>query len=312
MRRFAVFVFVPAVVLAGCGSPMSSNDGSSDVVSQGTDAASDTVAAPDAPMAAGNSTCAGATALQPGAPVTAQAVARGGPGLSSACVPSAVGKTLYYRISVPAGQTVVVVATPTSLLDAVIRFIEACPAVACLDSWDSEPAGTAESGHWSNTGTTAVDVIVAVSAYTSDSRGAFDLTASLAPSPSNLTCATAISVTSGTPVTAQDLALAAHQSDLRCLATATGPELFYSIGVPAGQRLTVTATPTGTWNPVVRVFSSCTDTVCQASSNAAPAGASEMLVYPNSGTAAVTAIVAIGSELASSLGRFDATFVVGP
>lgn len=262
---------------------------------------------PDVRPAASNATCAHATMLTAGSPIAAEDTSLATQVLTSACYPAGTGKALFYRVTVPAGQTVLVTATPSATLDPVVRFISSCTATACERYDDASGPGVPEVGHWANPGTGATEMIVAVSPYSRTANGTFDLTTSFVPNASGALCDGAALIPSGTTLHGENILLSETGADTRCLPSASGYELFYRVSVPAAQHLTATATPMGTWNPVLRIFGSCAATTCLASGDSAAAGLAETLTYANTGAAAVEVIVAAGSDLASRPGTFDLT-----
>lgn len=265
----------------------------------------------DVVMLADNATCANAAPLTTGTPITNADPTHGGPNLSSLCLTNARGRVLYYRIAVPAGQTLLATATPSSTLDAVVRILDACGAATCAGEADRQSTGAPDTAHFSNTGTASVDAIVAVGGFTAMETGTIDVSAQLLTTPPSATCESAALVASGTTLHGEDLFTADFGGDTRCLATASGYEMFYRVHVPATQRLTVTATPMGAWNPVIRVLDSCAATACLASGDTAAEGAAETLTYTNAGADA-DFVVAIGASSEMHMGTFDALFSVAP
>ncbi|MEI8258958.1 MAG: hypothetical protein WCJ30_25090 [Deltaproteobacteria bacterium] len=310
----SVLLAAVSLIAVGCSPPATDTD-AGDAAVQDVTAPTDVQRADvqaDVTPPPANARCTGATTLTAGTPVTGQDTTLATQVLGSLCYPTGVGKALFYKISVPAGQTVLVTATPSATLDPVLRFIASCTATACERFDDTASAGAPEIGHWANTGAAATDIIVAVSPYTRGADGTFDISATYVPSASGATCDGAALVPAGTTLRAQDLHLSETGAESRCLTSAAGYELFYRVSVPASQRLTVTATPTGTWNPVIRVLASCAATTCLASGDAATAGAVETLTYANAGAAPVEVVVAVGSDLAMRSGTFDLALVVAP
>jgi hypothetical protein len=267
----------------------------------------------DVTQPAPNAMCSMPTTLVAGTPLTAQDTSQATTSLQGWCDPSAVGKALFYRLNVPAGMSALVTAQPAGSLDLVLRFITLCTASACERFDDHSDSTQPETGHWANRGTSAADIIIAVSPFSRTANGLFDLSASIVASETGITCETAPLVPSGTTLHGENLLLAETGSDPRCLTTANGLELFYRVTIPVAQRLTVTATPMGTTlNPVLRILDACTAVSCLASSDTAPAGAAETLTYTNISTASVDVIVSVGSDRETALGSYDVSFVTAP
>ncbi len=310
----SILLAAVSVVAVGCSPPVTGTDGGDaqavDVVTP-VDVPQVDVQADVAPTAP-NARCSGAITLTAGTPITGQDTTLATQTLGSFCYSAGAGKGLYYRLNVPAGQTALVTATPSAALDPVLRFLPSCTATVCDRFDDGAGAGAPEIGHWANTGTSATDVIIAVSPYTRTGDGTFDLSASFVPNANGALCDGASLVPSGTTLRGENLRLSETGADTRCLPSAVGYELFYRVSVPASQHLTATATPMGSWNPVIRLFDSCAATTCLSSVDTAASGAAETLTYANTGTAAVEVIVAVGSELATQSGTFDLTLTTAP
>jgi hypothetical protein len=103
------------------------------------------------------------------------------------------------------------------------------------------------------------------------------------PAP-NSTCATPTLLASGTTATDQTLDLAGASATV-CDSSDVSA-LFYSVGVPPGQRLTASALPTlgdRTWMPVLEAFTSCTSGTCLAQGHAS-SGTTQQLDWINNGT----------------------------
>lgn len=308
-------MFVCAVVFAmgaGCNGSTEPADGG-DVVANDVPQPMDTPRVDtgvDVVQAAPNAMCATPTTVTPGTPVTGEDPTRGGGGLASRCLTNAVGRVLYYQTNVPAGQTILVTATPTARMDPVIRFLDSCSGSGCLGGFDRQPPGVVEEGHWANTGSAAADVLFSVGAFATNQTGTFDVSATLVPTPHSSTCATADLVTSGM-MRMDDLRLA-DPAEAICVTQSVGFAMFYRVSVPASEQLSVTVTPTGTWNPVVRIMDSCTATACLTMGDTATGGMPETLTYRNSGTAAADVFVAVSPEREADVGMFSVSFTVAP
>ena len=91
-----------------------------------------------------------------------------------------------------------------------------------------------------------------------------------------------------------------------CATDQWGPQLFYAVSVPAGQRATFTATPSGApWAATVRVRTACADTVCLGAATSATAGAGAAAHWDNRGAAASTVIVSVSAASGFTGGAFS-------
>ena len=97
-----------------------------------------------------------------------------------------------------------------------------------------------------------------------------------------------------------------HTSGTGCV-PAAGPDRYYSLTIPAGLKLSVTVTPTSSWNPSVSIISTVgcsSSSPCLASSDAAGTGAAEFVQYQNSIPAPLSVYVVVDSASGSEAGTF--------
>ncbi|MBI5515082.1 MAG: hypothetical protein HY909_15000 [Deltaproteobacteria bacterium] len=114
---------------------------------------------------------------------------------------------------------------------------------------------------------------------------------SFTPAP-NSGCAGALALAPGARLAAQD----ARNGGFRgaaCRASGGGP-LFYTVAVPAGSRVRVTATPLGPFAPVLAAADNCTR-ACTTESVGEREGAPSSLVLTNTGGSARTFVVSVAS-----------------
>ncbi len=230
------------------------------------------------------------------------------PGMGGATLPGA----LFYTAVVPAGQTLTATATATVMGRGFyfMRVIGTCGDASCLSATPgpTSPASTS----WTNTGAAARRVIVAVSPGSS-TPSPFDLAVRIRPPPTNVTCAGATALTSGT-IIGENFAFARETSSA-CLAfgTVSGPVLYYSARVGEGERLTVVARRTSAtaFQPLVRLIDGCASMTCLASSATMPTGGdSARITWVNPG-AARDVIVLVSSTGAAADGIADVTTALG-
>jgi hypothetical protein len=92
----------------------------------------------------------------------------------------------------------------------------------------------------------------------------------------------------------------------------TQSSLYYTVGVPSGQRLTVRATPHGgdrTWMPRIEAFTACSSNTCLAQGHLA-AGTSQQLDWINNGPNWQLVYLAVGADGAVSGATFDLSATV--
>lgn len=275
------------------------------------------VPAPDAPGL--NGRCAAATPLVPGVTLTNQnmsAAAEAGLG----CAPVGfLTAALWYRIFVPAGQTLTVSATrtATSFVNAQPRLQTACGGGMCLSAVSTTSSdGRTIVSRWLNTSDVPVTVFVAVTPVSPSSGGApttFDITATLRPPSSNSTCDRATEVSDGTALVGEDPSFSSTTlAPCPGMAGVTQPgALFYTVNVPAGQTLTAqaSASVTGRGSYFIRVLGACADASCLAASPAGSATASTS--WTNTAMTSRRVYIAVTPGF-SGVSPFDLTVRVRP
>ena len=123
----------------------------------------------------------------------------------------------------------------------------------------------------------------------------------------NATCATATPLVEGTPVTGQNPAGGGDRST-QCQSTVESGQLFYSVAVPAGRRVTLTLTQTSTTARTIalRVFDACPTAAC-VNSLSTTALTAQTLTFDNASASPRTYIVGVS---ATDMATLDATFTL--
>jgi hypothetical protein len=145
--------------------------------------------------------------------------------------------------------------------------------------------------------------------------GEFVLKVSSSTPPAQSSCATALPLSDGTNLAAEQLDLASGNA-ISCSGGTSRPALFYRATIPSGHRLTARATPTRgdrTWTPVMQLLDSCAQTAqCLATERAASDGSSgSVLRYVNNGPSDQTVLLAVGASGAVSGALFQLSVSVG-
>jgi hypothetical protein len=186
---------------------------------------------------------------------------------------------------------------------------ESISELACVDgppSFDFQPdtyfgdAGAASPSHWTllrtplDTGT----YTIVVDTYAFGELQSANLVLSVRPvvPRANASCAMPVLLTSGTILPSEALDLGSPRRSV--CGTAAQSSLFYTVGVPPGQRLTARATPIGgqfTWMPRLEAFTSCSASSCLAQGRLS-SGAAQQLDWINNGTAWQLVYLAVGSD----------------
>lgn len=121
----------------------------------------------------------------------------------------------------------------------------------------------------------------------------------------NASCAMPVLLTSGAILHGESLDLGSPRRSV--CGTAAQSSLFYTVGVPPGQRLTARATPIDgqfTWMPRLEAFTSCSASSCLAQGRLS-SGVAQQLDWINNGTAWQLVYLAVGSDTQIQGATFD-------
>jgi len=259
-------------------------------------------------MLAANASCSTPTPIAPGATLAAQNSNAGG-SRSTECT-AANGAQLYYQVTVPAMSAVTVRATPsgTPAWTPVIRARDTCAATTCVTTNTASAAGMPASVVLNNGGAAARTFVLSVAGSSADG-GAFDLAAT---APASLvpgaTCDSPIALTPTTPAMGVDATRASLATPNRCQAGVTGVQTYFSVTIPARQRATLRATPTGAtaWAPTVRAISACATTSC-LDARVGTSGMPTVLAVDNASAFPQNIVVSVAGASPTAAGTFDLT-----
>lgn len=227
-----------------------------------------------------------------------------GPPSPVPCLTGPTGPERYYAVTLAPRQLVAVTVSPVGVWNPSVRLLGSCSATTCLASVDNGADELDEVLGYRNPTSADITVIIAVGSRGSAPGGSFDLDVALRDAPGNAVCAGALPVSDGGALAGQDLR-AAYETSAACLPTAPGAELYYTAAVPAGRVLLAVVEPSGVlWNPVVRLLERCGAASCLGVVNDGLTGEGEALAYFNPGLTEVTAVIAVGSNLARISGDF--------
>ncbi|MFZ5440711.1 MAG: hypothetical protein ACOZQL_11940 [Myxococcota bacterium] len=269
------------------------------------------------------STCATATPLTAGTPATMQSIATYASSYASTtgCAHSS-GPDRAYSVTVPAGQMLLLNVTPdgASDLDLAISLVENAGqcGMACLASADRGFDSDPETLTFINPTMAAQQYLVVVDSWGGTGTFTIDYTTMMPPADDS--CGgTLTTLVAGTPVTGQTTVHYVNDYETDGTETAcnppgqagngdTGGDRVYAFSVPAGQRATLTATPSMTFNPSLTVMenaAACTamPRACLTAFDAAAEGEAETLRLRNTGMAAVNYLAIVDSS--SGEGTFD-------
>jgi hypothetical protein len=261
-------------------------------------------------------TCSTATTLVVGTPLMAQTLTGYGDDVSSGttCASGGTGGDRFYALTIPGGKQLTVTVTPQATLDTVLSIIDAAGGCAspltCLTGAPSSALGQVDQLFFTNRNTTPLAVLVAVDSRAGGS-GTFDLSATIADPPAGDFCGIANTLTLDAGVAGTTLgATNDYEDGDRCASGFTGPDTTYAFDIPAGQRATLTVTPTsgdGGFNPSLSIVpapaTSCeaNPRVCIGAGNAAfGSTAPRTATAYNAGTTPLSTFVIVDGSSASS------------
>ena len=213
------------------------------------------------------------------------------------------GKDVAYSVVVPGRKRLTAKVTPVGGWHPAIWIGTSCSAgeLSCVAA--AAPASSAssvpQSVAWTNVSTGDRTIFITVDS--SQDSGEFSLDTSFTDgpaAPANDTCAgaTALDLSSGlatissatTEGASDDFHPGAQSVSAACKDTAAnynGADVVYSAVVPAGKRLSVTAYPSGTFNPALWISETCANPEASCLAARDGDGARENVVWTNTGTA---------------------------
>ena len=258
-----------------------------------------------------NLTCDRAVDVVDGATLPAQDVSGASilqppcPGMAGAALP-----VLFYRATVPAGQTLFATAAPptgtTARATPVLRVVPDCSLATCLAVSAAAAAGNGTVA-WTNIGAAPQRVIITYGANPAASATPSDLTFRIRAPAANASCMTPLRVMDGTALPGENLG-EARELVRACSTTGVeGPVLYYAARVGAGQQLVATSARVdgAFFQPLLRVTDACGSLSCLGASTivAGPTGATARLVYTNDGPARDVILMLSGNGAVSGIGR---------
>jgi len=213
------------------------------------------------------------------------------------------GKDVAYSVVVPGRKRLTAKVTPVGGWHPAIWIGTSCSAgeLSCVAA--AAPASSAssvpQSVAWTNVSTGDRTIFITVDS--SQDSGEFSLDTSFTDgpaAPANDTCAgaTALDLSSGlatissatTEGASDDFHPGAQSVSAACKDTAAnynGADVVYSAVVPAGKRLSVTAYPSGTFNPALWISETCANPEASCLAARDGDGTRENVVWTNTGTA---------------------------
>lgn len=235
------------------------------------------------------------------------------------------GPDRTYALTVPAGQRLTAIAATANDagFDVTLNVIagpaascEASPLV-CLIGSDALGLGGTERVDYLNRGTTPQKVFVVVGSYDpTDTVTDFSLATSVAMPPAGDECASAVTLTAGTPLVGETFNAFGNDygSGSGCGFTSSGPDRVYTLTIPPNKLATITATPTAGLNTSVSLIDGAANCAtgmlrCVATSTGALATDPDVVTWTNRTSAPQTLLVLVDSSAPGS-GLFDLAAVI--
>ncbi|MCU0696869.1 MAG: hypothetical protein MUC96_10090 [Myxococcaceae bacterium] len=232
------------------------------------------------------------------------------------------GSDRVFQVTVPPRQRLVTTVTGSGGFDGVINVIPgvatACNAMprVCSGSGDQQGLNGVDSAVWDNGTTSPQNAYVIVAGRSAfSSVGTFSLNTNFITGDS---CRSPQVVAGPFPRTLSAQTLTGLRKDINPGGTCfpySGPERVYEVEVPAGQLLTVTATPSSGEDLVLNLFnpeSSCTaaTATCVTGADSSVTGA-ETMAARNNGTTPTRAYVTVG-RYTNAGATFNISFSITP
>lgn len=183
----------------------------------------------------------------------------------------------------------------------------------CVASNDTGSAATVNTAQWMNLTGVPTQLFAIVDSYQS-AMGNFSLTVQSAPPPAGDTCVNPVPLVPGTALPAEGFTGMTNDGTNNATGTLcgipeSGPDRYYAVDVPAGQRLSVVVTPVAGLDVSASLFTSlagCTTRACATASPNNPAGQPDRVEFVNGGTTAQQVLVTVDSSLPAA----GATFAI--
>ncbi|MBL9038963.1 MAG: hypothetical protein JNG84_10640 [Archangium sp.] len=225
-----------------------------------------------------------------------------------------------YRISVPANNTLRVVADATwditlnIIASPVANCTNATP--TCVGSADTGASGN-ETAAYVNSTNAAVDAYIMVDGFDRTDFGSFTLTTTLTAVVAGDVCTNATTVTAGT-LTGQTLAGFEGQyiAGPGCASGSVSNDRVYKASVPAGNRLTVTSAATSadggttTGTTLNLVVGSCSSTLSCVGGTSGGANGTTVATYDNASAAAQDVFIIADTSTSNPTFTFSLTTAV--
>lgn len=273
-----------------------------------------------APTFAPNASCVNATPIIADTMITGEDTGTGGPRAGGAnCGTGTGARALYYAVTIPMGDQVVVQTTPATGSDIVLFEQAACGDANCTTSTNTSPERLTLSNVFGAADVTRIIGVRASGTPATAPTFGIAFTYSTPVVAANASCATATMISGTTTITGEDTETGGPRATGTGCGNGTSTRaLYYAVIVPAGASVTVRATPASTVDLVLFEQATCTASDCTSSVDDGNTGGAETRTLTNTGTSDVVRILGVrgyntpGSGVSFPGGVFGITFTYSP
>lgn len=224
------------------------------------------------------------------------------------------GPDVAYAIDVPSGMTAMVTVAPQAGYNASINLVNASCGMSgstrtCLAGRDSGGAGVADTASYRNASGATERIFAIVGASSSTQSGTFNLSVSFVPPAANDTCELAPVITEGT-LSGTTFGAANDYSGGTGCGIGAGPDVAYTIDVPAGHTLSAAVTPESGYDTVVSVIGAdcgagTTSRTCLAYNDSGVGGGVDTVSWRNTAASTARVHIIVDSYSSSGAGAFS-------
>ena len=222
------------------------------------------------------------------------------------------GPDMFYKVTLAAGKTYKITATPVSGYNLAVYVLSACSKTACVAGADAAYSGSAEKLTYTakTSGAHYIGIDTSYAASSSYASGKFTLEVEQWSPPKGDSCVNPVKMTfTGTSAKATgDTTKSTNAVSLTsssCTSySSPGPDAFFAVTLTAGKSYKVTLTPESTFDSMLYVFTSCNapETSCVGGDDNIGSGYAEKVTITPKTTG--TYFIGVDSYSSSEVGKF--------